>query len=103
MTNYIFQTTATMKPYNKEKWWVDYDIVGDVAITADSLKQALKEYREIVIDDKDGRPKQVGYVLTGKTYFEDSEHGGFSARYINLWVRIVTIDDTVFPEAVLGS
>ena len=27
MKNYIFKTKATMKDYNRKKWWIDEDII----------------------------------------------------------------------------
>lgn len=47
---YIFKTTTTMKEYNNKKWWIDSDIIREISVNADSLKQALEEYREIVKD-----------------------------------------------------
>lgn len=88
MKNYRFHTVTTMKEYNRDKWWIDRDIVKDMIISADSVKEALSAYREkveeqyISISDnamkrksamyresKDGESVQVGYVLTAKTGF----------------------------------
>lgn len=46
MNKYIFKTTATMKPHNSKKWWIDGDIIPDKQITADSVKDSLKKYME---------------------------------------------------------
>ena len=118
MNNYIFKTTATMKEYNSKKWWIDSGIVREIKVEAENVKQALKKYREIVmdrdyieisenalrcknpmyIDTPTGKVKQVGYVITGKTEFEDRENYRWSTQYIDLWVTIITVIDTEFEE-----
>lgn len=117
MNNYIFKTTATMKEYNSKKWWIDSGIVREIQVEAENVKQALKKYREIVmdrdyieisenalrcknpmyIDTSTGGVKQVGYVITGKTEFEDRDYR-WSTQYIDLWVNIITVIDTEFKE-----
>lgn len=114
--NYIFKTTATMKEYNNKKWYIDGGIVSDMRIDADSVENALEIYRERVeekhcitisqnaiknksemfIDLSDGSTKQVGYVITGKTEFDKGDYTGYSTQYIDLWVTILTVIDTVF-------
>lgn len=114
--NYIFKTTATMKEYNNKKWYIDGGIVSDMRINADSVENALEIYRERVeekhyitisknaiknksemfADLLDGSTKQVGYVITGKTEFDRGDYSGYSIQYINLWVTILTVVDTVF-------
>ena len=114
--NYIFKTTATMKEYNNKKWYIDGGIVSDMRINADSVENALEIYRERVeekhyisisqnaiknksemfVDLSDGNVKQVGYVITGKTEFDRGDYSGYSTQYINLWVTILTVVDTVF-------
>lgn len=114
--NYIFKTTATMKEYNNKKWYIDGGIVSDMRIDADSVENALEIYRERVeekhyitisqnaiknksemfADLSDGSVKQVGYVITGKTEFDRGDYSGYSTQYIDLWVTILTIVDTVF-------
>lgn len=113
--NFIFKTTATMKEYNARKWWIDSGIVREIQITADNLPAALEQYREIVeekhyisisahaiknrnpmyIDTPDGK-KQIGFVITGKTDFEDRDSYKWSTQYIDLWVTVLTVIDTVF-------
>lgn len=115
MKKYLFKTTTTMKEYNNKKWWIDSNIIRDKYILAENLKEALEKYRESVeeneyilisnnamknknpmfIDTTDGT-KQVGYVITGKTEFEDRENFKWSTQYIDLWVNIITIEDTEF-------
>lgn len=114
--NYIFKTTATMKEYNNKKWYIDGGIVSDMRIDADSVENALEIYRERVkekhgitisknaiknksemfADLSDGSVKQVGYVITGKTEFDKGDYTGYSTQYIDLWVTILTVVDTVF-------
>ena len=118
MNRYIFKTTATMKEYNSKKWWIDSGIVREIKVEAENVKQALKKYREIVmdrdyieisenalrcknpmyIDTPTEGAKQVGYVITGKTEFEDRENYRWSTQYIDLWVTIITVIDTEFEE-----
>lgn len=114
--NYIFRTTATMKEYNHKKWYIDANIISDMRINADSVENALEIYRERVeekhcitisknaiknklemfVDLSDGGTKQVGYVITGKTEFDRGDYTGYSTQYIDLWVTILTVVDTVF-------
>lgn len=114
--NYIFKTTATMKEYNNKKWYIDGGIVSDMRIDADSVENALEIYRERVkeknyidisknamknksemfVDLSDGGTKQAGYVITGKTEFDRGDYTGYSTQYIDLWVTILTVIDTVF-------
>lgn len=112
---YIFKTNATMKEYNCRKWWIDPDIIHDIVIKAATVNAALKEYREKVLDNtcviisenglKNKSPmyidtaagtKQIGYVITGKTDFDRGDYSGYSAQYIDLWITIQTVIDTVF-------
>ena len=105
-----------MKEYNNKKWWIDAGIISDMSINADSVENALEIYRERVeekhgitisrnaiknksemfVDLADGSAKQVGYVITGKTEFDNGDYTGYSTQYINLWVTILTVVDTVF-------
>lgn len=43
-----------------------------------------------------GSVKQVGYVITGKAEFDKGDYSGWSTQYIDLWVTILTVVDTVF-------
>lgn len=115
MKNYIFRTTATMKEYNRCKWWIDSDIVTEKRISAETVADALEIWREQVEErhyisvsknaiknksemfvDTDNGSKQVGYVITGKTKFEDRDNYRWSEQYIDLWVTILTVTDTEF-------
>lgn len=113
MKNYIFKTTATMKEYNNKKWWIDHDVVQPICISAESVTEALRQYREKVeefgvtisknalktkdpmyVDTVDG-VKQTGYVITGQTDFNDNYYR-WVKQYIDLWVTIITVVDTEF-------
>lgn len=116
MNRYLFETTTTMREYNKEKWWIDPNVIKDMYINAENLNEALEKYKEIVekqyiiisdnaiknkspmyVDTKDGHSKQIGYVLIGKTDFQADDQGvNWTSQYIELWVEILTIVDTNF-------
>ena len=120
MSKFIFKTTATMKEYNNKKWWIDSEIVREIQVEAENVKQALKKYQDIVmhrdyieisenalrcknpmyVDTLTGETKQVGFVITGKTEFEDRENYRWRAQYIDLWVTVLTVINTEFPEEV---
>lgn len=105
-----FKTSATMKPYNCKRWWIDSGIVREITVEADDMEKALGRYREIVSDDygirisknamdtkepmyRDtaaGESLQVGYVITGKTDFND-DYRGWVAQYIDLWVSVSVV------------
>lgn len=114
---YQFETTATMKPHNKKKWWIDSGIIRKITVEADSLAQALKQYRKTVYerdyieisknalknkapmyrDDKEGFSYQCGYVITAKTDF-NNDYRGWVTQYIDLWVTVNIITNP-FTEA----
>ena len=108
-----------MKPHNAKNWWIDKDIVSEKHIVADSVLDALQKYRGAVerehyihISDNaiksrkpmyrefPNRDVQVGYVLTGSTDFEKDD-GSFVKQGMDLWVEILTIVDTEFPEEAI--
>ena len=108
---YTFHTTTTMKPYNNKKWWISDDIIRRKTIEAKNLSEALKKYQDEVMNkdyitisdtalkrkspmfvDTDKGSKQVGYVITGSTDFDDNGRG-WVKQYIDLWV---TITQSVF-------
>ena len=115
MKTYLFKTTATMKEYNRRKWWIDGNVVTEKRITAESLKAALDQFAEMVeekhyitisrnalsnkspmfIDGAVGEPVQVGYVITGKTDFQDA-FGRWSGQYIDLWMEILSVSPVDF-------
>ena len=107
MKTYQFRTTATMKEYNHEKWWIASDVVRDIQVQAETIRDALKEYQRTVQerdyisisdhaiknpapmyrDTKSGESVQVGYVITAKTDFDDNRRRRVT-QYIDLWVTI---------------
>lgn len=115
MNTYIFKTTTTMKPYNNKKWWITDDLISEICIQANNVKEAIEMYRNTVeekfyvsisdnaiktkqpmyVDTTEGNTKQVGYVITGKTSFDDS-YGRWVDQYIDIWVKIITVVDTEF-------
>lgn len=108
---YLFRTTATMKPHNEKKWWIDRDIVRNIYIDADSVRDALLQYQEITrdkygvnissnaiknkspmyIDTATGDAKQCGYVITAQTDFNDDRNYKWVSQYIDLWIDISII------------
>ena len=113
---YNFDTSATLKEKDREKWWMDKDLVRTIELEASSLMEALEKYRQIVNDRTDvqisknaiqkkqnmymeikpgGQSKQIGYVITGSTYFE-CENGGFVNKFIDLWVEIRVVSYPTF-------
>ena len=116
MTNYMFETTTTMKEDNAKKWWIDSDIIRPIIISAENLKDALQKFVQhcddmcieisnnalrtknpMYVDTKDGNTKQIGYVITGKTEFNDNYYR-WVKQYVDLWVRITEVNDVEFEE-----
>lgn len=58
-------------------------------------RNAIKHKSEMFVDTDNGA-KQVGYVITGKTEFDKGDYTGYSTQYIDLWVTILTVVNTVF-------
>ena len=107
MKTYLFTTITTVKPIDKGKWWIDRDLISNIYIQSNNLDEALKEYQQkteedygvtisnnalknkspMFIDDENGDPVQIGYVITGKTPFHDNK-GKWIDKYIDLWVEI---------------
>ena len=113
MNGFIFKASATMKEYNAEKYWIDGNIVPEYRTPETNLKKALEEWRGWVKDHTyieisenamrnreamykdgpEGDPVQIGYVITAKSEFATTEHGG---PYVNLWVEIIATVKTIF-------
>lgn len=111
METYIFKTTTTMKEYNRRKWWIDSGIIPEMKIMTENLKEALVTYRQRVedqcyinisnnamryknpmyIDQANGEPLQVGWVITAQSKFEDRDNYRWSKQYIDLWVTVYTV------------
>lgn len=105
-----------LEDYNRKKWFIDKDSVPEMCINADTVELALSVYRERVnehgivsvsdnaiknkaemfVDMPGGSVKQVGYVITGKAEFDKGDYSGWSTQYIDLWVTILAVVDTVF-------
>ena len=103
-----FKTNATMKSYNSAKWWIDPSVVPTLLVEADTVKEALSKWRDIVQDkfyvsisksamrNKENMyrdnptPTQVGYVITGKYEFE-TENCNYALQFIDLWVEILAV------------
>lgn len=120
MKTYLFITTTTVKPIDKKKWWIDNKLVSNMYIHANNLHDALKEYQKriendyaitisnhaiknrepIFRDDKNGNSFQVGYIITGKTLFDNGRRGWIN-RYIDLWIEIQEIYNPFIKEEVL--
>lgn len=114
-TAYV-RTQTTVKERDRGKWWMDGDMICPKTIEADNLPQLLELYREAVsdmvsisdnaiknknamyIDLPNGGYKQVGYVITGKTYFEDQEVNYSKEHYIDTWIHIDELRDVDFSE-----
>ena len=114
MKTYQFRTIATMKERDAKNWYIDADIIRKKWINAETLKNALEQYREEVnekdyvtitpsamrkkspmyVDTKNGESKQIGYVITAKTSFQ-RDNGSWIDKYIYLWV---TIDEVNTPD-----
>lgn len=115
MNAYQFETTCTMKEYNHKKWWIDSKLIRNIVIHAENMQAALKEYQTIVndnygisisnnalrnkspmyIDLKTGETKQIGYVITGKTDFND-DYRRWVTQYIDLWVTVNILHEADF-------
>lgn len=105
-----FKTSATMKPYNNKKWWIDSGIIREITIEAENIQKALEQYRETVHDkyyidisknalktkaamyrdNANGEPQQCGHVITAKTDF-DNDRRGWVTQYIDLWVTVAVV------------
>ena len=104
---YLFNTTTTMKPYNNKNWWIDGGIITPKTIEAETITEALKKYQKNVLEkhyisisdnaikqkqpiyiDTVNEAIQTGFVITGKTEFEDRENYKWSTQYIDLWIDI---------------
>lgn len=117
MRKYLFETTATMKPYNRRKWWIDSGIIRPLTIQADTIEKALEQYQEqvkehyyinisnnalthkepIFRDSANGDAVQVGYILTASTDF-NNDYNGWVKQYIDLWINIQTVQNPFETE-----
>lgn len=115
---FIFKTSATMKPHNNKKYWISSDIIREKQIEADDLNIAIEIYAERVEGEdyiaisknaiksrrpmyrhmKDGSEKQIGFVFTAQSEFND-DYKRWVKQYIDLWVEIITVVETNFEAA----
>ena len=99
---YFFKTYATIKEHYNNRYWIDNNIIKDIAIESESLQKAIERYTEIIgkeyyifisknairkkeniyRDNIKGESMQVGYIFTGKTDIENK------MVYLDLWVEI---------------
>lgn len=112
---YVFKTKVSMKPVDREKWYIDPNFIKLQEIEGDNVKDALNKYVEVIsdnpyycfvsktalrrknkmyIDTKDGA-KQIGYVITAKTSFEKNYYNWID-KYIDLWVEINELKTPAF-------
>lgn len=115
---FIFKTSAAMKQYNYKKYWISSDIIREKRIEANNLINAIKAYADRVEYDnyitisknaikkrrpmyrhmKDGSEKQIGFVFTAQSEFND-DYKRLVKQYIDLWVEIITVVETNFEAA----
>lgn len=120
MDKYLFDTTVTMKKHDNKKWWIDGAIIPLIHLSANNLNEALEKYAEIAkekyyisispnamrkknnmyVDTKEGESIQTGYVITGKTSF-DNNSGKWIDKYIDLWVNISIVTLPNFESPTL--
>lgn len=112
--NYLINTNLTMKEYNQSLYWIS-DYVKQLIIAADSLTEALKQYADILADkyyieisnnalkhkspmyiDTAEGTKQTGYVITGKTDFENDKTHRSVSQYIDIWAHVQEVRDIEF-------
>ena len=99
---YLFETTATLKDYNRYHSWAFDPFVKDKVIEADSLDSAMETFRKRIADDFigisdnamrkkspmfDADENQEGFVVTGSYEFFDNG-GKTHKEYIDLWICI---------------
>lgn len=116
MSTYIFKTNATMKEYNRGKWWIDNDIIKEARIKAENITEALKLYvkhaansyititknglknKSAMYIDTSAGAVQVGFVITGSTEFEKENYSGWTKQYIDLWVEVLEVTTPDFEK-----
>ena len=108
MKTYLFKTAATVKEMDQGKYWLNGDFIGNVEVRAENLTDALASYADIVekeyyvevsktaikrkkgmfVDRLNGETVQVGYVITGRYYFELADGYKWVKKYIDLWIDV---------------
>lgn len=118
---YLFNTTATMKAYNRDRWYINDDVIPVMYINADSITEALNIYAERVqnehyidistsalrrkyamyTDTPSGDPVQTGYVITASMDFStDDYREPWVKQYIDLWVSIQIVSYPDFKKKI---
>ena len=99
---YIINTTTTIAEHHQGKYWIDENYVKPMKIKADTLTQALAEYRNRLQDDYInvtlsalrskspmyvGDGEQIGYVIKA--------HHDIDGRdvVLDLWAEIIKTAD----------
>lgn len=95
---YIINTTTTISRRYQSKYWIDSDYIKPMRIKANTIAQALAEYRNRLQDDYIdiapsalrrkspmyvGDGKQIGYVI--KAHHEIDDHD----VVLELWAEII--------------
>lgn len=95
---YIINTTTTIAEHLRDKYWIDSDYIKPMQIKADTLSQALAEYRNRLQDDYInvttsalrnkspmyiGDGEQIGYVI--KAHHDIDGHD----VVLELWAEII--------------
>ena len=112
---YLLKSTLSMKEYNYKNWWIDTDLIRDIFLESPDINTALKEYKTIAAEkygveisnnalknkspmykDTAAGPEQIGFVITGKTEFDRGNYTGYTTQYIDIWLEILTITETIF-------
>lgn len=103
MKTYLFNTTTTMKEYNREKYLIMSDIIGQVKVIAENISDALTAFAEKAAErgieisknalkHKDPMyigDRQCGYVITGKTeIWDQSANIRGCIQYVDIWTEI---------------
>ena len=110
MKTYLFNATATVKPADHGKWWIDekdrrYIKAENVKVAFDVYveklnadhygnyisKTAVKNKQPMYRDTEENDCQQVGWIVTAKTLFDKGDYSGWVEKYIDLWVEIQEI------------
>ena len=106
-----FNTVVAVKPVDRDKWWIDSDLVKVQEIEGENINDALNKFIEVVKDnpyylevsktalkrkkkmfiDTENGAKQVGFVITAKTSFQTNDYEWVD-KYIDLWIDIQAVE-----------
>ncbi len=90
MKNYRFRTTATMKEYNRQKWWISSDIIRPMVISAESVKEALSAYRERVEEESTIKISDSALKRKNAMYCERKDGTSYHADMSSLQVMNIS-------------